>query len=106
MKVNDVDVSDFNCKKVTELLNAVPAGGSVVLLVQGPEGYTTYLHTGKPCFITVTIVNIRFKIAQKTSTTHWNVHGSLFFQNSSILEFKQKNSGDIFAKMCPCGHEQ
>ena len=47
MKVNDVDVSDFNSQKVSELLNAIPAGGSVVLLVQGPEGYTTYLHTGK-----------------------------------------------------------
>ena len=46
MKVNDVDVSDLNSKKVDELLSAVPAGGSVVLLVQGPEGYTTYLHTG------------------------------------------------------------
>ena len=47
VKVNDVDVSNFNSNKVRELLNAIPPGGPIVLLVQGPEGYTTYLHTGK-----------------------------------------------------------
>ena len=47
VKVNDIDVSDFNSKRVRELLNAIPPGGAIVLLVQGPEGYTTYLHTGK-----------------------------------------------------------
>ena len=65
VKVNDIDVSDLNSKKVRELLNAIPPGGVIVLLVQGPEGYTTYLHTGKYIKILITFVKLKFLNEEK-----------------------------------------
>ena len=84
MKLNDVNVSDFNCKKVAELLSAVPPGGSVVLLIQGPEGYTTYLHTGKPCFIIAKNVKTSLK---KHERLYPLIETSLGHCSSKIVPF-------------------
>uniref|UniRef100_C4TP54 Nitric oxide synthase 1 n=1 Tax=Ambigolimax valentianus TaxID=1338344 RepID=C4TP54_9EUPU len=45
LRINDVDLTDMSYPSAIEVLKAVPIDTPVVLLLRGPEGYTTYLQT-------------------------------------------------------------
>ncbi|KAI8749302.1 alpha-1-syntrophin, partial [Biomphalaria glabrata] len=43
LRINDIDLTEMSYASAIEVLKAVPIDTSVVLLLRGPEGYTTYL---------------------------------------------------------------
>ncbi|CAG5130084.1 unnamed protein product [Candidula unifasciata] len=45
LRINDIDLTDMSYTSAIEVLKAVPIDTPVVLLLKGPEGYTTYLQT-------------------------------------------------------------
>nr|BAF73722.1 nitric oxide synthase [Ambigolimax valentianus] len=45
LRINDIDLTDMSYPSAIEVLKAVPIDTPVVLLLRGPEGYTTYLQT-------------------------------------------------------------
>ncbi|RUS78831.1 hypothetical protein EGW08_013416 [Elysia chlorotica] len=59
LRINDIDLTDMSYQSAIEVLKAVPIDTHVVLLLRGPEGYTTFLQTtfgenGQPRTIRVT----------------------------------------------------
>ncbi|GFO10495.1 nitric oxide synthase [Plakobranchus ocellatus] len=59
LRINDIELSDMSYQSAVEVLKAVPIDTPVVLLLRGPEGYTTYLQTsfqenGQPRTVRVT----------------------------------------------------
>ena len=59
LRINDIDVSEMSYENAVEILKAVPTDSPVVLLLRGPDEYTTHLETtfqenGMPKTIRVT----------------------------------------------------
>ncbi|KAH9512566.1 hypothetical protein Btru_038805 [Bulinus truncatus] len=45
LRINDIDLTEMSYASAIEVLKAVPLDTAVVLLLRGPEGYTTHLQT-------------------------------------------------------------
>ena len=45
VRINDIDVSDMPYNSVITILKAIPDGTAVVLLLRGPDGFSTHLET-------------------------------------------------------------
>lgn len=45
LRINDIEVTEMCYENAVEILKAVPTEAPVVLLLRGPEGYTTHLQT-------------------------------------------------------------
>ncbi|CAL1539173.1 unnamed protein product [Lymnaea stagnalis] len=45
LRINDIDLTEMSYASAIEVLKAVPIDTPVVLLLRGPEGYTTFLQT-------------------------------------------------------------
>ena len=45
VRINDIDVSEMPYNNVITILKAIPDGTAVVLLLRGPDGFSTHLET-------------------------------------------------------------
>ncbi|XP_076435250.1 nitric oxide synthase-like [Babylonia areolata] len=45
LRLNDINLADMSYESAVEVLKAVPTDAPVVMLLRGPEGYTTHLET-------------------------------------------------------------
>nr|CBV37021.3 nitric oxide synthase [Stramonita haemastoma] len=45
LRLNDINLADMSYESAVEVLKAVPIDAPVVMLLRGPEGYTTHLET-------------------------------------------------------------
>ncbi|XP_050408838.1 nitric oxide synthase, brain [Patella vulgata] len=59
LRINDIDLTDMSYESSVEILKAVPVNAPVVLLLRGPEGFsshleTTFLENGMPTSARVT----------------------------------------------------